>query len=109
MPREPAYGGKRRQDAESAAAIERAKNRMFAASVRLPGHGQSLTHATGGRNTGQFCRSQPWGGRRGGAGSQIVSFVPRPGAVSMSIVPPWASTILRAVGRPRPEPPCFVV
>jgi hypothetical protein len=25
VPREPAYGGKRRQDAESAAAIERAK------------------------------------------------------------------------------------
>ncbi|MEY3206012.1 MAG: hypothetical protein RLZZ21_2343 [Planctomycetota bacterium] len=39
MPREPAYGGKRRQDAESAASIERAKNRMFEASVRRRGVG----------------------------------------------------------------------
>ena len=48
-------------------------------------------------------------GSRGGAGSQIVTFVPRPGVLSMSIEPPWASTIFRAVGSPRPEPPCLVV
>ncbi len=47
-------------------------------------------------------------GKRGGAGNQIANFVPRPGALSMSIEPPWASIIFRAVGSPRPEPPCFV-
>jgi hypothetical protein len=49
MPREPAYAAERRQDAESEGGIERAKNRMFVASVRLSGHGQPRTHTTGGR------------------------------------------------------------
>ena len=49
MPREPAYATERRQDAEAKAASERAKNRMFVASVRLSGHGQPRTDATGGR------------------------------------------------------------
>ncbi|MEY3205239.1 MAG: hypothetical protein RLZZ21_1570 [Planctomycetota bacterium] len=39
MPREPAYAATRRQDAEAQAASERAKNRMFAASVRRWGVG----------------------------------------------------------------------
>jgi hypothetical protein len=44
MPQEPAYGGKRRQDAESGAAIERAEDRMSVASVRLSGRGQPRIH-----------------------------------------------------------------
>ncbi|MEY3204304.1 MAG: hypothetical protein RLZZ21_635 [Planctomycetota bacterium] len=39
MPREPAYVAERRLDAEAKAASERAKNRMFAASVRRRGVG----------------------------------------------------------------------
>ena len=48
MPREPAYAAERSQDGEAKAASERAKNRMFVASVRLSGHGQPRTHATAG-------------------------------------------------------------
>jgi hypothetical protein len=39
MPQEPAYAAERRQDAEAKAASERAKNRMFEASVRRRGMG----------------------------------------------------------------------
>jgi hypothetical protein len=39
MPQEPAYAAERRQDAEAKAASERAKNRMFVASVRRRGMG----------------------------------------------------------------------
>jgi hypothetical protein len=39
MPREPACAAERRQDAESEGGIERAKNRMFVASVRRRGMG----------------------------------------------------------------------
>ena len=72
-----------------------------AVATRNPG-GASMSHSAA-------RGPAPAGGSRGGAGSQIVTFVPRPGALSMSIVPPWASTIFREVGSPRPLPPCFVV
>ena len=49
MPREPAYAAERRQDAEAKAASERAKNRMFEASVRLSGREQPRTPSTGAR------------------------------------------------------------
>lgn len=39
------------------------------------------------------------------AGSSMVTFVPLPTSLSMRIVPPWASTIWRAMARPRPVPP----
>jgi hypothetical protein len=39
MPQEPAYAAERRQDAGAKAAYERAKNRMFGASVRRRGMG----------------------------------------------------------------------
>ncbi|MEY3205011.1 MAG: hypothetical protein RLZZ21_1342 [Planctomycetota bacterium] len=39
MPQEPAYAAERRQDAGAKAASERAKNRMFVASVRRRGMG----------------------------------------------------------------------
>ena len=39
VPQEPAYAAERRQDAEAKAASERAKNRMFVASVRRRGMG----------------------------------------------------------------------
>src|SRR2546421_388890 len=42
-------------------------------------------------------------------GRRIVNFVPRPGSLSTSIVPPWASTIRFVVGRPNPLPPGLVV
>ena len=54
MPREPAYAAERRQDAEAKAASERAKNRMFVASVRLSGHGQPQTFATGVRPAADY-------------------------------------------------------
>jgi hypothetical protein len=60
MPREPAYGGKRRQDAESAAAIERAKDRMSVESVRRWGVGSpELTpQEVASRRNGRVCGIQ---------------------------------------------------
>jgi hypothetical protein len=70
MPREPAYAAERRQDAESEGGIERAKNRMFVASVRLSGHGQPRTLPTGGRTYALFGRAS----RSGTTGSTPSTF-----------------------------------
>ena len=63
----------------------------------------------GGVGTGARASRASTVGSRGGAGSQIVTLVPRPGVLSISIDPPCASTIFLAVGRPSPDPPCLVV
>jgi hypothetical protein len=44
MLQEPAYAAERRQDAEAKAASERAKNRMFGASVRRRDMGNPDAH-----------------------------------------------------------------
>ncbi len=43
------------------------------------------------------------------AGSEISTVVPPASGLSISIVPRCASTMRRAMGRPRPVPRCFVV
>ena len=45
---------------------------------------------------------------RAGTGSSMVNWVPLPSSLCTEIRPPWASMILRVVGRPKPEPPCLV-
>ena len=58
MPREPAYAAERSQDGEAKAASERAKNRMFVASVRLSGHGQPRPTPEA-LHRQPYCRSAP--------------------------------------------------
>ena len=45
--------------------------------------------------------------RRSTSGSRIVTVLPRPSSLTMPIVPPWASTIILAIGKPSPDPPFF--
>src|SRR5262249_12643297 len=40
------------------------------------------------------------------AGRETVQTVPRPGALPRVMRPPWAWTMLRAMLRPSPVPPC---
>ena len=44
-------------------------------------------------------------GGRAARGRVTVKVLPRPGAVSTAIAPPWASTSALAIARPRPAPP----
>lgn len=41
---------------------------------------------------------------RMGVGNSRLNLVPRPTSLCTLILPPWASTILRVVGKPSPEP-----
>ncbi len=53
------------------------------------------------------CSSCPFAAApsEGAVGKVKVNVVPRPGWLSASIRPPWASTISRAIARPSPAPP----
>src|SRR5262249_60829160 len=58
---------------------------------------------------GQRLRHEGPSGRGGPAsGSVIVTSVPCPRSLCRLMAPPWASTILRVVARPRPVPPFLV-
>ena len=43
--------------------------------------------------------------RQGPRGRTTVNVAPRPGSLATSIVPPWATTIDRAMYSPSPRPP----
>jgi hypothetical protein len=97
MPREPAYAAERRQDAEAKAASERAKDRTSEASVRLSGHGQPRTPATGGRPTdakpkpcGVHTAGNPAQSALGGSYSKSFHFIARrKGSMRSTTSPFW--------------------
>src|SRR5208337_5393187 len=80
-------------------------------NVIVPTPGRPETHANGCRAEAKESQeitrgpSGVLGSRCVGTGRRSEHRDPLPGTLSTSMVPPWASTIFRVVGRPRPLPP----